>query len=124
MNVLIVEDCEVTMELITELVKQYKPAPNVITATNGKEGLTRLAENKVDLILSDVMMPEMGGIEFVAEVRKVPEHKETTVIMLTTVSEIKEMQKGKDAGANTWLKKPVEPDRLYELMDDHLKSLS
>lgn len=63
-----------------------------------------MADEPVDLSLSDVMMPKMGGIEFVQEVRKIPKYQATTIIMLTTVSEIKEMQKGKDAGANNWLK--------------------
>lgn len=66
----------------------------------------------------------MGGIEFVQEARKIPEYQSTTIIMLTTVSEIKEMQKGKEAGANNWLKKPVDADRLYELLDQHIKNLS
>lgn len=89
MNILIVEDCEVTTTLIVGLLEQYNPKPNTITAENGVEGLAKLADNPIDLILSDVMMPEMGGIEFVEEVRKIPQLKETTVIMLTTVSEIK-----------------------------------
>lgn len=124
MKILIVEDCEVTTVLIKGLLEQYSPKPSIITAGDGLEGLSKLADEPVDLILSDVMMPKMGGIEFVQEVRKIPKYQATTIIMLTTVSEIKEMQKGKDAGANNWLKKPVDADRLYELLDQHIKSSS
>jgi two-component system chemotaxis response regulator CheY len=121
-NLLIVEDCELTTELITELLNTHHSAPNILTAANGTQGLTRLAENRVDLIISDVMMPEMDGIGFVTEVRKIPEHANTPVIMLTSVSGIKEMQKGKIAGANSWLTKPLDPERLYELIDKYTQA--
>lgn len=102
------------------MIEEYEPEPEVLTGESGKDGLAKLADNEIDLILSDVMMPEMDGYEFVTELRKSPEHADTPVIMLTDLSVIKDMQKGKAAGANAWLKKPVERDRMYELLDKHL----
>jgi two-component system chemotaxis response regulator CheY len=119
-TILVVDDCEITREMISLLLEEYEPEPEVVTGESGKDGLDKLANNEIDLILSDVMMPEMDGYEFVAEVRKLPEHANIPVIMLTDLSEIKDMQKGKAAGANAWLKKPVERDRMYELLDKHL----
>jgi two-component system chemotaxis response regulator CheY len=116
----VVDDCEITREMITLLIEEYEPEPDVVTAESGIDGLAKLADNPINLILSDVMMPEMDGYEFVSEVRNLPEHMETPVIMLTDLSEIKDMQKGKAAGANAWLKKPVERDRLYELLEKHI----
>jgi two-component system chemotaxis response regulator CheY len=66
------------------------------------------------------MMPGKTGIEFVSEVRQNPKFEGTPIIMLTTVGKIKEMQKGKAAGANSWLTKPVDRDRLEELTTKYL----
>ncbi|CAN5360780.1 response regulator [soil metagenome] len=88
---------------------------DVLEAGDGKAGLAQLDQAaKVHLIVSDVNMPNMNGIEFVAEVKKHARHKFTPVIMLTTEDEAGKMQQAKAAGARAWLTKPFNPPALLD----------
>jgi two-component system chemotaxis response regulator CheY len=82
----------------------------VLEAGDGRQALTQLDKaGKVNLIVSDVNMPNMDGITFVAEVKKHARHKFVPVIMLTTEDEAAKMQQAKAAGARAWLLKPFDP---------------
>lgn len=85
----------------------------VIEACDGKDALTKLnANSKVHLIISDVNMPNMDGITFVKEAKKMPNLKFTPVIMLTTeVQESKKLE-GQAAGAKAWVVKPFQPAQM------------
>jgi two-component system chemotaxis response regulator CheY len=84
----------------------------VIEACDGKDGLAKLAGKKVNLIVSDVNMPNMDGIAFLKEVKQSPAHKFTPVIMLTTESQEDKKKQGQEAGAKAWIVKPFQPDQL------------
>lgn len=84
----------------------------VIEACDGKDGLVKLEGRKVNLIVSDVNMPNMDGITFLKEVKKSPAHKFTPVIMLTTESQDDKKKQGQEAGAKAWVVKPFQPDQL------------
>ncbi len=87
----------------------------VLEASDGKDGLAKLAKlagKKIHLIISDVNMPNMNGIEFVTEVKKDPTYKFTPVIMLTTESEDAVKQAGRAAGAKAWVVKPFNPSQM------------
>lgn len=84
----------------------------VIEACDGKDGLSKLDGKKVNLIVSDVNMPNMDGIAFLKEVKKSPAHKFTPVIMLTTESQEDKKKLGQEAGAKAWIVKPFQPDQL------------
>ncbi len=86
---------------------------DVIEACDGKDALTKLnANSKVHLIISDVNMPNMDGITFVKEAKKMPNLKFTPVIMLTTeVQESKKLE-GQAAGAKAWVVKPFQPAQM------------
>jgi two-component system chemotaxis response regulator CheY len=84
----------------------------VIEACDGKDGLSKLDGKKVNLIISDVNMPNMDGISFLKEVKKSPAHKFTPVIMLTTESQEDKKKQGQEAGAKAWIVKPFQPDQL------------
>ncbi len=85
---------------------------DVIEAGDGKEGLSKLDGRKVHLIISDVNMPNMDGIEFVKAVKTLPAYKFTPVIMLTTESSDHKKQAGQAAGAKAWVVKPFQPPQL------------
>lgn len=85
---------------------------DVIEACDGKDGLGKLEGRKVNLIVSDVNMPNMDGITFLKEVKKSPTHKFTPVIMLTTESQDDKKKQGQEAGAKAWIVKPFQPDQL------------
>jgi two-component system chemotaxis response regulator CheY len=87
----------------------------VIEASDGKDALAKIAKlggKKLHLIISDVNMPNMNGIEFVTEVKKDPAYKFTPVIMLTTESEDAIKQEGRLAGAKAWIVKPFNPTQM------------
>lgn len=84
----------------------------VIEACDGKDALTKLGGRKVNLIISDVNMPNMDGISLVKEVKKLPEHKFMPIIMLTTESQDAKKQEGQSAGAKAWVVKPFQPEQM------------
>lgn len=87
----------------------------VVEAGNGKEGLNRLESlPKVHIIVSDVNMPEMDGIEFVSRVKQHPRHRFTPVIMLTTENQVEKKEQGRAAGAKAWVVKPFNPPQLLD----------
>lgn len=79
---------------------------------DGKDALSKLSGQKIHLILSDVNMPNMDGITFVTEVKKLPAYRFTPVIMLTTEMADSKKEAGKAAGAKAWMVKPFKPDQL------------
>ena len=85
---------------------------DTIEACDGKDALSKLNGNKVHLIISDVNMPNMDGISFVKELKKMPEYKFTPVIMLTTESQENKKSEGQAAGAKAWVVKPFQPEQM------------
>ncbi len=84
----------------------------VLEGVDGKDALTKLTGQKVHLIISDVNMPNMDGITFVKEVKKLPAYKFTPIIMLTTESKDELKQQGQAAGAKAWVVKPFQPAQM------------
>jgi two-component system chemotaxis response regulator CheY len=84
----------------------------VILAEDGKDGLSKLNGTKIHLIISDVNMPNMDGITFVKEAKKLPAYKFTPIVMLTTESNAAKMAEGKAAGVKAWIVKPFQPAQL------------
>ncbi|HID68952.1 MAG TPA: response regulator, partial [Desulfobacterales bacterium] len=79
----------------------------VIDAENGREGLTLFQSKKPDLILLDVMMPEMDGFETCAAIRKLPEGKYTQILMVTGLDDIQSTERSFEVGANDFVAKPL-----------------
>jgi two-component system chemotaxis response regulator CheY len=87
-----------------------------VEAANGKEGLAMLDQGKLNLIISDVNMPIMNGIEFVKAVKQHPTCKFTPIVMLTTEGQDDMKQAGKAAGAKAWIVKPFNPPQLLDVV--------
>ncbi len=86
---------------------------NIIEACDGQDGLNKLkGGDKVNLIISDVNMPNMDGISMVKEVKKMPNYKFIPIIMLTTESGADKKQAGQAAGAKAWMVKPFKPAEM------------
>jgi two-component system chemotaxis response regulator CheY len=85
---------------------------DVLEGVDGKDALGKLTGQKVHLIISDVNMPNMDGITFVKEVKKLPAYKFTPIIMLTTESKDELKQQGQAAGAKAWVVKPFQPAQM------------
>ncbi len=87
---------------------------DVVEANNGKQALEFAKTQNPDVIVLDIMMPEMDGITACKEIRKLPEHKDTPIIMLTAKATSDDIQMGKEAGANEYLTKPFSPKELID----------
>ncbi|HEY4650993.1 MAG TPA: response regulator, partial [Pontibacter sp.] len=89
----------------------------VIVAYNGKEALQKLqSETGIDMVLMDVMMPEMDGIEATKQIRNIPRFKQLPVIALTAKAMKEDREKCLEAGASDYIPKPIDTDKLLTLM--------
>jgi two-component system, chemotaxis family, chemotaxis protein CheY len=84
----------------------------VIEGVDGADALKKLDGQKIHLIISDVNMPNMDGITFVTEAKKLSAYKFTPVIMLTTESGEEKKRAGQAAGAKAWVVKPFQPPQM------------
>jgi len=87
---------------------------DVIDACDGKDALSKLNGQKVNLIISDVNMPNMDGLSFIREVKQLPNYKFTPIIMLTTEAGRDKMEEGRSAGAKAWVVKPFQPPQMLD----------
>ena len=85
---------------------------DVIEAVDGVDALNKAKGKTVNMVLTDVNMPNMDGITLIKELRKLPNYKFTPMLMLTTESAGDKKAQGKSAGATGWLVKPFNPDQL------------
>ncbi|HAD04496.1 MAG: two-component system response regulator [Desulfuromonadales bacterium GWD2_61_12] len=88
----------------------------VVEACNGRDALRKLAQMPVDLLVTDLNMPELGGIDLVREVRGMPGQRFLPIIMLTSESDSGARQLGKAAGASGWIVKPFKPAQLLSVV--------
>ena len=86
----------------------------VAEAANGQLGLEQADKSPVNMVISDVNMPVMNGIDFIRELRKRVAYQKTPVFVLTTESGATHAQMGKEAGATVWIVKPFKPDMLIK----------
>ena len=84
---------------------------SVIEACDGKDALAKLS-GTVDMIVTDLNMPNMDGIEFIRNVRASAQYKFVPIVMLTMESQADKKEQGKAAGATGWIVKPFKPDQL------------
>jgi two-component system, chemotaxis family, chemotaxis protein CheY len=87
----------------------------VVEAEDGKDALSKLS-GQINMIVTDLNMPNMDGIELIRQVRALPEYKFTPIVMLTTESQADKKQQGKEAGATGWIVKPFKPDQLLAVV--------
>lgn len=95
----------------------------VVTAKNGLEGVSKAKKEAPHLIILDVMMPEMDGIEACEQIRKVPELKNTVITFLTARGEDYSQVAGFDAGADDYITKPIKPKVLISKVKALLRRL-
>jgi two-component system chemotaxis response regulator CheY len=84
----------------------------VIAGVDGRDALSKLDGQRVHLIISDVNMPNMDGITFVGEVKKLAAYRFTPIIMLTTESQEEKKRQAQLAGAKAWVTKPFQPEQM------------
>ncbi|MBF0620766.1 MAG: response regulator [Magnetococcales bacterium] len=85
---------------------------DVSEGVDGQDALNKLKTAQVDMVVTDLNMPNMDGITLIRELRALPQYKFTPIVMLTTESQATRKQEGKSAGATGWIVKPFKPDQL------------
>jgi two-component system chemotaxis response regulator CheY len=89
----------------------------VATGINGREGIVKIGEGlKPAMVLTDLNMPELDGIGFIKEARKIATTRFTPIIVLTTESGGRKRDEARAAGASGWLTKPAEPNQLLSVV--------
>ena len=116
-KILIVDDDLDTLRLVGLMLQRQ--GYQIIAATNGEQGLTKAFQEKPDLILLDVMMPDMDGYEVTRRLRKNPTTAKTPVLMFTAKTQLDDKVTGFEVGADDYLTKPTHPSELQA----HVKSL-
>jgi signal transduction histidine kinase/ligand-binding sensor domain-containing protein/DNA-binding response OmpR family regulator len=121
-TILVVEDSEEMSRFITNnLKKQYR----ILIAQNGREAIEILNQQIVNLIISDIMMPQMTGLEFCEKIKKNQEYSHIPVILLTAMVSIQNKISGLESGADAYIEKPFSPDYLHaqisNLLDNRRK---
>jgi two-component system chemotaxis response regulator CheY len=113
-KILTVDDSTSIRQMVGFTLKQA--GYEVTEAQDGKEGLARAQAGIADLIITDLNMPNMNGIEMITAIRQLPQYKFTPILMLTTESDESKKQAGRTAGATGWIVKPFNPDQLLKVI--------
>ncbi len=120
LNVLVVDDYAENVELLQELL--LASGYEVTTAYSGKEALRKVNLERPDLILLDIMMPEMDGYQVCEELRKKEETKEIPIIFVTAKTEVKDWTHAIfNVGVNSYITKPINPKKLLDKVKSVLK---
>ncbi len=110
-TVLVVDDSVSMRQMVTFTLKGA--GYEVVEAGDGKEAVAKLNGGaKPNLVITDLNMPNMDGIELIKEIRSMAAHKFTPVLMLTTESADSKKKEGQSAGATGWIVKPFNPDQM------------
>jgi two-component system chemotaxis response regulator CheY len=112
---LIVDDSSVMRKIVERSLRQAGiELEKVVEASNGAEALVVLRDNKVDLILCDINMPVMDGLEFVRQMGTVENAKGVPVVMITTEGGESRVVQALSSGARGYIRKPFTPDQVKE----------
>ena len=120
-KILLVDDEQDILEIVGYNLSQE--GYQIVTASNGKEAIARAKKEHPHLIIMDVMMPEMDGMEACENIRKIPELQDTIITFLTARSEDYSQVAGFDAGADDYISKPIKPKVLVSKVQALLRRL-
>jgi CheY-like chemotaxis protein len=113
-KILVVEDSKLVHRMYELMLRPHV----LVYALDGREGLQRLAENAdIDLIVLDINMPQVNGFEFLSHAKANPVFARIPVIIVSTEGKEADIQRGLDAGAAAYLKKPFLRDQLMAVID-------
>lgn len=93
----------------------------VLVCDNGKNALSCFNGQEINLVVTDLYMPEMDGIEFIRNVRKIPGYQKIPLLLLTTETQLEKIMEAKAAGATGWIIKPFVPAKLMDTIRKLIK---
>jgi two-component system chemotaxis response regulator CheY len=118
-TILIADDSLVMRSLLISAIESFGEY-RIIEAASGFEALRLLPREHVDIILTDINMPDINGLEMISYLRANPNYECIPVIIISTEGSQKDMEKGKLLGANEYVVKPFDPIKLQELLLKYL----
>lgn len=117
-TILVVDDEPYMIRLLQHHIE--RAGYRLVKATNGREALERIAEDQPDLIIMDVMMPEINGLEVLAQLRQQEQTKNLPVIIMTANAQRFTREQAEAAGVSAFLTKPFSPTQLMTEVRRHL----
>jgi DNA-binding response OmpR family regulator len=115
-RILIVDDDELVLMAMRELLKSQNY--EVLTFSRGSEALKILDKEILDLMILDIVMPEMDGFELCRKIRENENYRSTPILFLSAKNREEDQKRGLEVGANLFLSKPINPQRLLALIAD------
>jgi two-component system chemotaxis response regulator CheY len=119
-KVLIVEDSPTMRQLISFALKRLRGI-SIVEASDGVDGLKKLSAEKFDLIFTDINMPIMDGLKLVSLVRNDAGYKVTPIVVITTEGAQEDRARALALGANDYITKPIQANRILDIARDLLK---
>jgi two-component system chemotaxis response regulator CheY len=121
-NILIIEDSPTMRQLISFALKRL-PGVRIVEATDGVDGLKKLSSEKFDLILTDINMPIMDGLKLVSLVRNDANYRDVPIVVITTEGAKEDRERALALGANDYITKPIQANRILALAKSLLKTV-
>lgn len=118
-RILIAEDSPTTRSLLISTIEPME-VYEIVEAASGFDALRLLPRGKVDLIITDINMPDINGLELINYIRNNPNYRSIPLFIISTESSEKDMEKGLALGANEYLAKPFDPVRLQDLIHKYI----
>ena len=115
-KILVVDDSPTELHMVTDILNRHK-IPEIVTATNGLDAVAKSASEMPDLILMDVVMPEMNGFQATRKIKKNPDTAGIPVIIISSKDQETDKVWGKRQGADEYLTKPVKEAELIKVME-------
>ena len=116
-KILIVEDSPTMRQLIVFALKRLR-GTSIVEASDGVDGLKKLSTDKFDLIFTDINMPVMDGLKLVSLLRSNESYKVTPIVVITTEGAQEDRERALALGANDYITKPIQANRIQELPGD------
>ncbi len=113
-NILIVEDSPTMRQLISFALKRIRGV-RIVEAGDGVDGLKKISAEKFQMIFTDINMPVMDGLKLISLVREDTNHKGIPIVVITTEGAQEDRQRALALGANDYITKPIQPNRILEV---------
>lgn len=119
MKVMVVDDSNTIRKSVETILS--KVGCQVVTAVDGYDALSKIAESKPELIFVDIMMPRLDGYQICALIKNNPDFRKTPIVMLSSKDGLFDKAKGRVVGADRYLTKPFSRDELLEVYEQYNK---
>ena len=113
-TVLIVDDSTSMRQMVSFTMQEI--GYDVIEGEDGQDALSKVTGQKLDLVITDLNMPNMDGMTLIRNLRAQDSYRFIPILMLTTESQAEKKQEGREAGATGWIVKPFDPEQLTKVV--------